>query len=188
MGWCGSNSQKENQRFHTLKKTGSSPKNEICCFSLSNGLNKTDRVVHNKQPLRLTVWKWTLCNKPAAGIQTVFETSFLLLHVLSQSPGPFYIWLPVANPALPFQHHSLGRCWEPHQAAPVSVVRWCSVGGCGEPTQAALPAPRCWRNPSGAGLVQLEEDRLTFPAAGRLEQLSGCHSARHGLAEVLLSQ
>lgn len=149
------------------KKIGNSPGKQTCCFSLSSDPYKTDRVVHDKQALRPTARKWALCNKPAAGVQTLFETSFSLLHVLSQFTGPFYIWRPVANPALPSQHHSLGRCREARQAAPARAVRWCGVGGCGEPTQAASPAPHCWRNPSGAGLGQPEVGRLTFPAQGR---------------------
>lgn len=82
-----------------------------------------------------------LFNKPAPGIQTVFETIFHSFPDLPLSTGPFYIWHPVAKAALRSHRHLFGRCWEAGPAAPASAVRCCGVGGCGEPTQAASPAP-----------------------------------------------
>lgn len=47
----------------------------------------------------------TLCNIPAPGIQTAFEIIFHSCPELPCSRGPFYIWHPVAQPALPCHPH-----------------------------------------------------------------------------------
>lgn len=166
---------------------GNSPGKRIRCFSLSNDLYKTDRAVHDKQALRPTVWQWALGNKPAAGIQAVFETSFSLLHALSRSTGPFYIWHPVANPALPSRHtfaRQMSGGWAGSPGERGEVVRCGRMRGAHTGRTGLLG-----ETPAEAGLGELEVGRLTFPAqadkpGGRSEQLWRCQSSRHRLPKV----
>jgi len=140
-------------------------------------MTKTGRAVDEKQALSPGAWKLALCNKPAAGTQDRLWNQ-LLAPARVASICPFYIWHPVAKPALPSRQRSPGRRREARQASPASAVRWRGVRGCGEPTQAASPAPRRWRNPGGAGLGWLGVGKVTFPAQtgkpqGRLDWILG---------------